>query len=268
MNIFPLPEFVFAIIPSFLDETDPSGILLRQFAGSVIFRHKRGNINFENGIVISFDNSPDIVQYNKELKPKYIAWTDNQERLHSDDGPAVIIYDNHYNIKMKIWMTHGLFANNNQHPNVIEYYPNGNILHKVWCERKSLTTNDLNSKNSIWMYIYQHREGSPAQITYYIDGSLHKEIHFLHGLTHNINTNEPSIITYIRNGEYSKRWFINGNLHRAQIYLPSIVDYYKSKNVKRETYFNGGIMKEILYNELGQIIMIYINGLPQYIVTE
>ena len=263
MNILPLPEFVFAMIPSFLDETDPSGIFLRQFAGSVIFRHKCGNINFENGVIISFDDSPDIVQYNKELKPKYIAWADDRGRLHREDGPAVIIYDQHYNIKMKIWMTRGLFANINEQPNVIGYYPNGNILHKVWCERMSLTTHDLNSKNSIWRYIYQHREGLPAQITYYIDGSLNKEIHFLHGLTHNINTNEPSIITYFRNGDYNERWFINGNLRRASN-LPPVVDYYKSKNVKRETYFNGGRMEEILYNELGQIIMIYIDGIPSW----
>ena len=264
MDIFPLPEFVFAMIPSFLDETDPSGILLRQFAGSIIFRHKRGNINFENGVIISFDDSPDIVQYNKELKPKYIAWTDDRGRLHREDGPAVIIYDQHYNIKMKIWVTRGLFANNNEQPNVIRYYPNGNILHKSWCERRELNINDLNSQNSIWRYIYQHREGLPAQITYYEDGALHEEIHFLHGLTHNINTNEPSIITYLKNGDYSKRWFINGKLYQTQINLPSIVDYYKSKNVKRETYFNGGTMREILYNELGQIIITYINGLPSW----
>ena len=160
-------------------------------------------------------------------------------------------------------MLHGLFANNNEQPNLIEYYTCENILHKDWCERRPLTIDNLNSHNSIWSYIYQHREGLPAELSYYEDGTLHKEVWFNRGFTHNINTNDATSITYLKNGEYTKRWVNNGILYRANG-LPPKVHYYSSGNVACETYFNAGRLKEVLYDLSGKIISIIKNGIKEH----
>ena len=78
-----------------------------------------------------------------------------------------------------------------------------------------------------------HREGGPARITYYENGSIESERYFCDGKLH--RTDGPAIIQRYESGSIAyERYCINGMCHRQD--GPAYIDYYEDGTIKGELY--------------------------------
>ena len=255
MNIFPLPEFVFAMVPSFLEENDENADLLREHAGRVVFRHQKGNVNFENGVFVSIEGSPNSIIFHHNQTPKYAVWLDDEGQIHRENGPAIIKYDDDYHILMELWVIHGTFPIfEDDRSQIICYDSHGKVYEHVWCAQTLITLNNLQSNDSIWSFIRTHHDVHHAIIRYYVDGSILDKYWFVLGAIHNNIVGAPAHIVYRKNGEISiAQWYHHGVMYREGN-LPASVEYGRSGNIKRELFYRRGqISQEIIYDDDGRI---------------
>jgi hypothetical protein len=251
MNTFPLPEFVFAMVPSFIEENDPTADLLREYAGRVVFRHQKGNLIFENGVFVSIEGSPDNVIFYNNQKPHYAIWLDDEGQIHRQEGPAIVMYDDNYNTIMELWVIHGTFPIFEDDSPQIICYDNGRIYQHTWCAQTPITVNDLQSNNFIWAFIRQHHDIHPAIIRYYADGSILVKYWFILGAIHNNEVGAPAHIAYRKNGEVAiEGWYHHGVMHRDGN-LPALIEYGRNGNISRVLFYTGGQISQEILNEDG-----------------
>jgi hypothetical protein len=253
MNIFPLPEFVFAMVPSFLNENDENADLLREHAGRVVFRHKKGNVNFENGLFVSIEGNPDHIIYHYNQTPKYAIWLNYQGQIHREDGPAIIRYDDEYCIIMELWVINGIFPIfEDDRPQVIAYsYMDGNVETHVWCAQTPITLGNLQMGDPIWGLIRPHHDIHPAEIIYNADGTIAEEYWYILGVIQNNNFDAPAHIEYEYgvNGEVSiiEEWYRDGEIYREGN-RPAIVEYGRNRVVRREVFYGRAYKTEVIYD--------------------
>jgi len=254
MNIFPLPEFVFAMVPSFLEENNPTADLLREHAGNVIFRHQKGNLIFENGVFVSIEGNPNSIIFHPNQTPKYAVWINDEGQIHRENGPAIVKYNDNYCIIMELWVINGIFPIfEDDRPQVI-CYDNGKVYEHVWCAQTPITLDNLQTSHSIWIFIQEHHDIHPAIIRYYVDGSILDKYWFILGAIHNNTIGAPAHIVYRKDGEVSiEEWYRNGVMYREGS-LPALVEYGRNGNIQRELFYTGRhISQEIIYDNDGRI---------------
>ena len=259
LNAPAFPEFVYAMVLSYLDENREHAELieiLRQYSGSVVYRYHIGNILFGNGIPLYIDDTPDVIQHFDNGQLCYIAWMNDQGQLHREDGPAVIMY-RRFKISHQIWVTNGFIQNTDpDQPSVIFH---GRRPKKVWCQRLPLGLEDfvIDSDEVIDfdLHLIADRNVFPSEITYYETGQVKSESGFVENALHSIVPEEPSFIKYFPNGAIeSKQWHQRGMFSRP-LGLPQTIYYYPSGAISLETFYNrrGNRSRCISYHESGEI---------------
>ena len=259
LNAPAFPEFVYAMVLSYLDENREHAELieiLRRYSGSVVYRYHIGNILFGNGIPLYIDDTPDVIQHFDNGQLCYIAWMNDQGQLHREDGPAVIMY-RRFKISHQIWVTNGFIQNTDpDQPSMIFH---GRRPRKVWCQRLPLGLEDfvIDSDEVIDfdLHLIADRNVFPSEITYYETGQVKSESGFVENALHSIVPEEPSFIKYYPNGAIeSKQWHQRGMFSRP-LGLPQTIYYYPSGAISLETFYNrrGNRSRCISYHESGEI---------------
>lgn len=115
-----------------------------------------------------------------------------------------------------------------------------------------LTWKDINGK--------VHRDGGPAEIRYYKNGKLQRELWFKEGKLHRDDL--PAATLYSENGQIRyKEWYRDGNFHRDD--LPAIIRYNDDGQLESELWLQDGkkhrddLPAVITYYENGQLLSEY-----------
>jgi hypothetical protein len=249
MNIFPLPEFVFAMVPSFLDENDENADLLREHAGNVVFRHKKGNVNFENGVFVSIEGSPNRIIF-RDYGSKYAVWLNDEGQIHREDGPAIIEYDEEYLIRVELWVINGVFPIfEDDRPQVITYYKSGNVHERIWCAQTTVTLANL-PRREPWQLYKQHHDIHPAVIRYFHHGTIWHEYWYIFGVLQNNNVDAPAHIEYsyeVKGEVVEENWWQNHERYRAGN-RPAVVKYGKNRVVRCEVFYGRAYKTEVIYD--------------------
>ena len=224
-----LPEFVYAVVSSFLDEfkdNDEVIAILRRHAGKVVHYYHKGNLTFGNGSLFSICDSPNVVEFVDVGLLYYVAWTTEQGVLHREDGPAVIVYTRNNDISFQIWVRNGFIDNADEvSPAVIRTL---NEYTGIWCRPMPLTLEhfDYHTGNDFERQIVPHRDEFAAKIVFYPSGEV-----------------------------MSEHWFQNGRPRRPD-HLPVSIVYHESGAISQEAFVNwrGNEAMRIHYDTEGNVI--------------
>ena len=170
-----LPEFVYAVVSSFLDEfNDNDEVIetLRRHAGSVVHYNIKGNLIFGNGSLFSILGSPNVVEFLDVGRLHYVAWTTEQGVLHREDGPAVVVYCGANKTSFEIWVRNGFVDNADEvRPAVVRTL---NERTEIWCQPMPLTLEhfDYQAGHDFETQIVPHRDEFPAEVVFYSSGQI------------------------------------------------------------------------------------------------
>jgi len=206
-----LPEFVYAVVSSFLDVYDENKEVvetLRRHAGSVVHYYHKGNLTFGNGSLVSIYDSPNVVEFADAGLLYYVAWTTEEGVIHREDGPAVIVYTSNNYISFQIWVRNGFIDNADEvHPAVISTL---NEYTQIWCQPMPLTLEhfDYHAGNDFERQIVPHRDEFASKVVFYPSGQFMSEYWMQHGRLSRPNR-EPAIIVYHESGIIAQEAFAN-----------------------------------------------------------
>jgi hypothetical protein len=210
INYKDYPEFMFAIIASYLGDS-PEAAEIRKCAGNLVFRHEKQGRSYKNGLLHSFDDKP-----KKNIKTGALYWY-KDGLIHRDgDRPAYISKEYH------IWYKNGKFHREGDLPAVIKdsylcWYKNGVI------DREGDLPAVMDGKVQIWYKNGEiHRQGDLPAI---IDTQLDKKSWCKNGIYHREN-GLPAIIS-----PDCKVWFIHGKLYWStnKSIFSNLFSYFKFK---------------------------------------
>ena len=206
-----LPEFVYAVVSSFLDVYDENKEVvetLRRHAGNVVHYYHKGNLTFGNGSLFSICDSPTVVEFVDVGRLYYVAWTTEEGVIHREDGPAVVVYTGNNDISFQIWVRNGFIDNADEvHPAVVS---TRNEYTHIWCQPMPLTLEhfDYHAGNDFERQIVPHRDEFAAKVIFYPSGKFMCEYWFQHGRSSRPN-HQPAIILYHESGVIAQEAFVN-----------------------------------------------------------
>jgi len=190
---------------------------IQMYSGTIIF--KKNNINHRE------NDLPSLIKYtNGYLDEQWWYINGEPSRIYLS---AFEKYYNNGTIKYQRWYKNGLIHRDNE-PALLSFYPNGKHKKQKWFKNgESHRNQDLPSEIKTtdtgiviaekWYYKNRlHRNGNPAWIEYYKDGTKSMERWYTRGLLHK------------QDGQAIVQYYMNGTVKCGQIWLDGL--FYKNTN--------------------------------------